>query len=96
MSHYDVLYQFYRADKTIYVWDTKTWNLKYNLEGHSGAIWSLAISPDNRILVSGSNDGTIKVWNLLTGTLKTTLTGHTGIITTLAFSPDNQTLASGS
>ncbi|MGD1700472.1 hypothetical protein [Dapis sp. BLCC M229] len=84
------------GDKTIYVWDTKTWNLKYNLEGHSGAIWSLAISPDNRILASGSNDCTIKVWNLSTGTLKTTLTGHTGIITTLAFSPDNQTLASGS
>ncbi|NEQ72156.1 MAG: hypothetical protein F6K23_03140 [Okeania sp. SIO2C9] len=84
------------GDKTIYVWDTNTWNLKYNLEGHTGAIWSLAISPDNRILASGSNDCTIKVWNLSTGTLKTALTGHTGIITTLAFSPDNQTLASGS
>ncbi|NEQ11998.1 MAG: hypothetical protein F6K37_40910, partial [Moorea sp. SIO4E2] len=74
----------------------KTRNLRYELTGHTGAIFSLAISPDNRILASGSHDGTIKLWDISTGTLVTTLNGHTGPITTLAFSPDNQTLASGS
>jgi WD40 repeat protein len=49
-----------------------------------------AISRDNRILASGSEDCTIKLWDLSTGSLVTTLTGQTGGVRTLTFSPDNQ------
>ena len=39
------------------------------LDGHSSHVESVAISPDNTKIVSGSNDNTIKVWGLDTGKL---------------------------
>jgi WD40 repeat protein len=35
--------------------------------GHTASIWSLALSPDRRKLVTGSEDMTAKVWDLATG-----------------------------
>ncbi len=66
------------------------------LTGHSQSVGALAISPDGKTLVSGSDDTTIKVWNLETGNLLLTLTGHTDIILSLAISPNGQTIASSS
>ena len=37
--------------------------------GHSGEIWSVAVSPDNRMLVSGAGDQTFRLWNLQSGEL---------------------------
>lgn len=37
-----------------------------NFVGHSGVIKSLAVSPDGKLLLSGSNDQTVKLWNLQT------------------------------
>ncbi|MEH2353025.1 serine/threonine-protein kinase [Nostoc sp.] len=70
--------------------------LQRTLTGHSDWIHSVAISPDGKILASGSCDTTIKLWNLATGELIRTLTGHSGWIHSLAFSPDGNILASGS
>lgn len=66
------------------------------LLGHSGAVRSIVITPDNQTLISGSEDNTIKIWELSTGKLVRTLTGHTNWISSLAISPDGQTLVSGS
>ena len=38
-----------------------------NLEGHTNEVYSVSISPDQKILSSGSYDMTIKLWNLRTG-----------------------------
>ncbi|MCB8765769.1 WD40 domain-containing protein [Planktothrix agardhii 1808] len=35
------------------------------LTGHTGIVYSIAISPDNQTIVSGSQDGTIKIWRPL-------------------------------
>lgn len=70
-----------------------TWRV-HTLIGHSDVVKSVAISPDSKILASGSFDQTIKLWQLDTGQLIDTLTGHSGTVTSLAFSPDGQTLAS--
>ena len=37
--------------------------------GHTGEIWSVAVSPDGRLLVSGSQDQTFRLWNIATGEL---------------------------
>jgi WD40 repeat protein len=36
-------------------------------EGHFGGVLSVAFSPDNSLLVSGSGDNTVKLWNAITG-----------------------------
>ncbi len=36
------------------------------LEGHTSGIDSVAVSPDGRFIVSGSDDKTAKVWDIVT------------------------------
>ncbi|KAJ5130731.1 uncharacterized protein N7515_006770, partial [Penicillium bovifimosum] len=66
------------------------------LEGHSDRVWSVAFSPDNQIVASGSDDKTVKLWHSQTGEEIRTLKGHSYPIYSIAFSPDSQIVASGS
>lgn len=69
------------------------------LHRHSTAqstAYSVAISPDGQLLVSGGNDRTIKVRSLHTGRILRTLSGHSGSVYTVAISPNGRTLVSGS
>ena len=40
-------------------------------------VTAVAVTPDGRHVVSGSEDSTLRVWDLATGETKTTLQGHT-------------------
>ncbi|MFM6003321.1 MAG: WD40 repeat domain-containing protein, partial [Sphaerospermopsis kisseleviana] len=51
-------------DKTIKIWNLATGELKSTLTGHSDSVRTLAITPNGRTLVSGSDDNTIKIWRL--------------------------------
>ncbi|HEY4384497.1 MAG TPA: hypothetical protein VGN34_08510, partial [Ktedonobacteraceae bacterium] len=70
--------------------------LRRTLSGHTGAVYSVAISPDGQMLVSGGGDNMIKVWNLSTGKEVHTLIGHTGAVYGIAISSNGQTLISSS
>ena len=72
-------------------------NVQYkNLNGHTGWVRDIKISPDGKFIASCSNDRTIRVWNLETGDYLEQLLGHTAWVRALAFSPDGKFLASGS
>ncbi len=73
-----------------------TWSCMYTLKGHQNAVTSVAFSPTEDIIASGSQDQTIEIWRLDRGKRWYTLTGHNNWVTSIAISPDGNILASGS
>ncbi|MBE9003796.1 hypothetical protein IQ259_01805 [Fortiea sp. LEGE XX443] len=58
-------------------------------------IYSLALSPDGKLLATGDMDGQIHLWQMADRKNLLIFKGHEGWVWTVAFSPDGQTLASG-
>ncbi|KAI3655646.1 hypothetical protein MP638_002240, partial [Amoeboaphelidium occidentale] len=53
-----------------------TANCLKTLSGHQDTVFSVAIMPGEKRIVSGSRDKTIKVWDIETGRCLKTLNGH--------------------
>jgi WD40 repeat protein len=77
-------------------WNVADGRLVRAFEGHRDAVYSLALSPDGRVLATGSYDQKIKLWNVEDGKEIRTLSGHNGCVYGLAFRPDGKLLASAS
>jgi WD40 repeat protein len=66
------------------------------LQGHTDFVCSVAITSDNKYVVSGSRDKTVRVWNLDKKTQKAVLQGHTDFVCSVAITSDNKHVVSGS
>ncbi|KAH8430968.1 uncharacterized protein LDX57_008630 [Aspergillus melleus] len=66
------------------------------LEGHTEPVLAAVFTPDNRFVVSGSDDCSIRIWDTESGTNVRCLKGHTGSVMNLAVSPDGRWIGSAS
>jgi len=59
---------------------------------HAGAVYSVAISRDDRLIASGGKDSVAKLWEREKGQVVHGLTGHEGTVVAVSFTPDGRTL----
>merc|ERR550514_1610573 len=75
-------------DKLVKVWNLSTCKLRTNLMGHTGVVYTVAISPDGSLCASGGKDATTMLWDVNDGKHLYSLdAGST--INALTFSPKN-------
>lgn len=78
-------------DTTIRVWDVETGRCLGILEGHTGAISKVTITPDGRWAASCSKaDKTVRLWDIPTGTCQATFTVEQDALTDVAITSDGR------
>lgn len=78
-------------DKVVCAWYTSNGERLGTYSGHQGAVWTVDVSPNNRLLATGAADNTIKLWNIQTGECVKTWENPTAI-KRVAFSEDGSRL----
>eukprot|EP01103_Thecamoeba_quadrilineata_P003755 TRINITY_DN1349_c1_g1_i2.p1 TRINITY_DN1349_c1_g1~~TRINITY_DN1349_c1_g1_i2.p1 ORF type:complete len:636 (+),score=94.12 TRINITY_DN1349_c1_g1_i2:2-1909(+) len=84
------------VDKTVKVWNTKTYSLVQTLKSHNKWVNYCSWSPDGMHIASASVDKTVKVWNTKTYSLVQTLKSHNKWVNYCSWSPDGMHIASAS
>jgi WD40 repeat protein len=77
------------------LWEAASGQLLVTLQGHTGAVWGVALSADGQTIASGSLDGTLRLWEAGSGQQLATLQGHAGVVFGVALSADGQLVVSG-
>lgn len=79
---------------TLRLWDLDSGQCLRVLEGHTNPVTAVALTPDGRRTVSGSEDRTLRLWDLNSGQCLRVL--HTDSVRTVALTPDGRLAVSGS
>ena len=66
------------------------------IEGHTGWISSIAITTDNKYIVSGGYDKTVRIWSLKDRTQEAILQNHTASVSSVKITSNNKYIISGS
>lgn len=86
---------FNQGNKLI-LWRLKDKQIIREMKGHIGKITAFSISLDEKILISGSEQGDIRVWEIATGQLLNVWSAHKGKINALQISSCGQFLYTAS
>ncbi len=83
-------------DTVVRLWNVETGKEIKQFKGHTGAMRSIAFSPDGAALATAADDQTIRTWNVSTGKELKVFAGHRGVVNRVAYSADGKTLISAS
>jgi WD40 repeat protein len=83
------------ASGTITVWDARTGSKVSTFSPHTAAINAMAYAPDDRRLVTGSDDHNAKVVDAETGKVMLTFSEHRLAVEAVDISPDGRHVATG-
>jgi len=64
--------------------------------GHTGPVFSVCFSPDDKTVLTGSADNTAKLWDVATGKEYLSFSGHSSSISSVAFSKSGKYVLTGS
>lgn len=97
-------------DKSVRLWDVATGG-EVRLLSHPDAVWSMAVSPDGRQVVTGTgggiekilpalvykqgDDNTIRIWDIESGQVLREMRGHSHVVHSLAWDPTGNYIVSG-
>lgn len=88
-----------RREKDLSIWNTQTGGLRTftpELTVGTSTLSVFALSPDNRLLLGGGDDGVLRLWDLKSGKLLHQLKGHSAAIRSGVFSGSRLLLLTGS
>ena len=60
------------VDGNVNVWEVPGGRRVATLQGHTAAVYGVALSADGRFVASGADDGTVRLWEVETGQLLAT------------------------
>jgi WD40 repeat protein/uncharacterized caspase-like protein len=83
-------------DNDVKLWNAKTGELVWTLQGHSDGINDVAFSSDGKLLASAGDDKTVRIWDVNSGQAIRTLGGFAQSVHFICFSPGNRFLLAGS
>ena len=86
-------YSRYSRDPTPSVWNARTGEELFALEGHSRPVLGIAVSSDGQVIATGSADGTVRLWDAGAGGEMAVLEGHPAVVQGVEFSPDRRFVA---
>ena len=82
--------------KTPFQTASETGAIVCSLEDHSGPVNAIALSPDGKTFISGSDDKTVKLWDIQTGRLLRNFTGSSQALSSTAFTIGGEAIICGS
>ncbi len=66
--------------------------LRLTLRGHQGSVWYASYSPDDRSVLTMSDDGTVRIWDASTGQMPFTLGKGSAGVGYASYSPDGRSV----
>jgi WD40 repeat protein/serine/threonine protein kinase len=95
------------VDTSVWLWDLENRTQSQVYYGHTDWTWTTDISPDGKLMASGSGplrlpddtsnlDTTVRIWDIETGQEIRTLQGHTNTVDSVKFTLDGDYLLSAS
>ena len=82
------------SEGTVNIWNVMTHEFLFNHQGNTGGVNSVAISPDDKLIVCGGQDNNVMLFSAAGEVC--TFQGHSGPVRSVAFSPDGKFVVSAS